>query len=113
MGESTAGPGAGSGLQEFTSALTGFDVVDRDGERIGTVSQVNLARTCMVVESGGSLFRRKQSHVVHIAGVDEIDLDGFTVTLGVTAAHVEAAPEFHEFVEECETAVARHYGALG
>ena len=99
-----------SKVAEFSSAMTGFDVVDRNGERIGTVRDVSLGRTCILVESGrGSLFGRKQRHGVHVWAVRAIDLDGFTISLAVATKDVAEAPEFGQLDPECETALARHY----
>lgn len=92
-------------------AHTGFDVVDRNGEHVGTVRQVNLARTC-IVETSGSFLRRKQHHDVHVSAVDDINLDASTISLTVTGADGAGAPEFRELDEECEAAVARYYRAL-
>jgi sporulation protein YlmC with PRC-barrel domain len=110
MGDSKeASPGTDPDLQEFSSVLTGFDVVDRNGERVGTVKRVNLARTCIVVETGKW---RKQSHAVHVSAVDGVDVDGFTISLAVTAADVSDAPEFRELDDECEAAITRYYRGL-
>jgi len=95
--------------QELSGALAGFDVVDRTGERIGTVRKVNLARTCMLVETDRSLFARRQTHAVHVWAVREIDLDCFTIVLATSKNDVADAPEFSQLDEQSETAVARHY----
>jgi hypothetical protein len=96
--------------REFSGAISGFDVVDRNGERIGRVRHVSLGRTCILVETGrGALFGRKQSHAVHIWAVREMDVDTFTISLAATKEDVAEAPEFHELEEECETALARYY----
>ena len=99
-----------SRVAEFSSAMTGFDVVDRNGERIGTVRDVSLRRTCILVESGrSSLFGRKQRHGVHVWAVREIDLDGFIVSLAVATKDVVEAPEFAQLDPKYETTLARHY----
>jgi hypothetical protein len=102
-----------SRVAEFSSAMTGFEVIDRDGVRIGTVRDVSLGRTCILVESGrGSLFGRKRRHWrhgVHVWAVRAIDLDGFTISLAVATKDVAEAPEFAQLDPECETALARHY----
>jgi hypothetical protein len=94
---------------EFSGASTGFDVVDRNGERVGTVKNVNLERTCIFVQAGRSLFTHKQAHAVHIWAVREIDLDAFTIFLAVNKNDVAEAPELRQLDEESEAAVARHY----
>jgi hypothetical protein len=99
-----------SRLREFSSAMSGFDVADRNGERIGSVRNVNLGRTCILVETGrGMLFGRKQTHAVHVWAVREIDLATLTISLAATKEDVAEAPEFRELDEECETALARYY----
>lgn len=89
--------------------MSGFDVVDRNGERIGRVRRVSLGRTCILVETGWTLFGRKQRHAVHVWAVREIDLDTFTISLAATKEDVAEAPELHELDEEGETALARYY----
>ena len=110
MPESTRPSGAAPAkVQEFSSALTGFDVVDRTGERIGTVKTVNLGRTCILVETDRSLFARKQTHAVHVWAVREIDLDTLTIVLATSTNDVADAPELRQLDEQSETAIARHY----
>ncbi len=110
MPESMSSSGAAPAkVQEFSSALTGFDVVDRTGERIGTVKSVNLGRTCILVETDRSLFARKQTHAVHVWAVREIDLDTFTIVLATSKNDAADAPEFRQLDEQSETAIARHY----
>lgn len=90
--------------------MSGFDVVDRNGERIGSVREVSLGRTCILVErGGGKLFGRKHTYAVHLWAVREVDLDAFTISLAATKEDVAEAPEFRELDEECETALARYY----
>jgi hypothetical protein len=97
-------------LQEFSAVMTGFDVVDRNGERIGSVRGVSLGRTCILVETGrGALFGRKHTHAVHVWAAREVDLDAFAISLAATKEDVAEAPEFRELDEECETALARYY----
>jgi hypothetical protein len=96
-------------LQEFSGGLVGFEVVDRNGERVGTVKNVNLERTCILVEAGRSLFAHKQAHAVHIWAVREIDLDAFTILLAASKEDVDDAPELRQLDGQSETAVARHY----
>lgn len=98
---------------ELSSAHIGFDVVDRNGEPVGTVRNVNLGRTCLVVEDGGGVLRRKHSHPVHVSAVESIDLDTYTIALSVTKTHVAEAPEFQELDADCEAAIARHYSRAG
>jgi hypothetical protein len=99
-----------SKLAEFSSFIEGFDVTDRNGERIGKVRDVSLGRTCISVETGrGSLFGRKQEHGVHVWAVREVDLDSFTISLAVASQDVAEAPEFRALDPECETSLARHY----
>ena len=111
MTESTRASGEpGSRLREFSSTVSGFDVVDRNGERIGRVHHVSLGRTCILVETGrGALFGRKQRHAVHVWAVREIDLDTFTISLAATKEDIAEAPEFRDLDEEGETALARYY----
>jgi hypothetical protein len=99
--------GRESKMLEFSSAVTGFDVVDRNGERVGSVHHVTLGRTCILVDTGRSLMRRKQKHAVHAWAVREIDLDMFTISLTASKEEVAGAPEFHELDEE--TSIARYY----
>lgn len=99
-----------SKIGEFSSVMKGFDVIDRNGERIGRVRDVSIGRTCASVETGrGSLFGRKERHGVHVWVVREVDLDGFTISLAVSMEDVSEAPEFRELDPECETTLARHY----
>jgi hypothetical protein len=100
----------GSRLREFSGAISGFEVIDRNGERIGRVQNVSLGRTCILVETGrGALFRRKQRHAVHIWAARDMDVDAFTISLAATKDDVAEAPEFRDLDEECETALARYY----
>jgi hypothetical protein len=90
--------------------MTGFDVVDRNGERIGRVRGLNIGRKCILVETGrGGLFGRKHKHAVHVWAVREVDLDTFMISLAATKEDVAEAPQFRELDEECETALARYY----
>ncbi len=107
------GHAPGAAAPEFSGAHIGFDVIDRDGARVGTVRGVTLARTCIVVESESSLLRRSHRHAVHASAVGDIDVDALTISLVATKADVESAPEFRELDEDCEAAIARHYGARG
>jgi uncharacterized protein with PIN domain len=104
-----ASAGRKSRMLEFSSAVSGFDVVDRNGERVGSVHNVNLGRTCILVDTGRSLIGRRHRHAVHAWAVKEIDLDAFTISLTASKGEVEDAPEFRELDEECETAIARYY----
>lgn len=104
-----ASGGRKSKMLEFSSALAGFDVVDRNAERVGSVHHVNLGRTCILVETGRSLFRRKQRHAVHAWAVSKIDLDTFTISLTASKEEVADAPEFRELDQKCETTIARYY----
>lgn len=97
-------------VREFGTAVLNFDVVDRNGEMIGRVRDVNLDRTCIVVETGrGSLFGRKQRHAVHLWAVRDIDIHTFKISLATTKEDVAEAPELRELDEESETALARYY----
>jgi hypothetical protein len=97
-------------VAEFSSVIKDFEVIDRNGDRIGTVQDVSLGRTCILVESGRSwLFGRKQAHGVHVSAVKEVDLDSFAVSLAVTTDDVAEAPDFRQLDPECETTLARHY----
>lgn len=110
MGEPKEASGAReSKMREFSSAMTGFDVVDRNGERVGSVHHVSLGRTCILVETGRSLMRRRQRHAVHAWAVREIDLDTFTISLTASKEEVADAPEFRELNEEWETSIGRYY----
>jgi hypothetical protein len=104
-----ASGGRDSKMLDFSSAVSGFDVVDRNGERVGSVHHVSLGRACILVDAGRSLIGRKQRHAVHIWAVREIDLDTFTISLAASKEDVAEAPEFRELDEECETALARYY----
>jgi hypothetical protein len=97
-------------VREFSSAVRNFDVVDRNGQTIGRVRDLNLDRTCVVVETGqGSRFRRKQRHAVHVWAVRDIDVDTFKISLATTKEDVAEAPELRELNEESGTALARYY----
>jgi hypothetical protein len=98
-----------SKMLEFSSALTGFDVVDRNDERVGSVHHASLGRTFILVDMGRSLLRRKQRQAVHAWAVREIDLDTFTISLTASKEEVADAPEFRELDEECETSIALYY----
>jgi hypothetical protein len=90
--------------------MINFDVVDRDGEIVGRVRDVNLARTCIVVEAGGGrLFGRKQRHGVHLWAVRDVDAHTFKISLAATKEDVAEAPEVLGNDEESETALARYY----
>lgn len=111
MSELTSASGEpASRVREFSTVVRNFDVVDRNGEMIGRVRDVNLERTCIVVETGrGTLFRRKQRHAVHVWAVREIDAHTFKISLAATKEDVAEAPEFRELDEKSETALARYY----
>jgi hypothetical protein len=97
----------------LSNAVVGFEVVDRNGERVGEVGNVNLEHTCIVVHAGRSLFgRRKESHAVHALAVREIDLDAFRIVLSASKQEVDDAPELHELDSAAEEAVARYYERL-
>jgi hypothetical protein len=64
------------------------------------VEEVNLARTCILVERGRYFLGRSQSHPVHVSAVDDVDLDGSTMSLAVTKPDVFDAREFRELDEE-------------
>lgn len=87
-------------------------MVDHVGDDLGTVAEVNAARTCALVESGKSLLRRAKTHGLHVCAVDHVDLDAFTISLTVGAADVARAPECHELDADGEAALARYYGEL-
>lgn len=108
MPETTRSSGAAD-RRELTAVLTGFDVVDPNGDQVGTVKKVNLQRTCIIVEGGRSLFGRKRHHAVHMWAVRDIDMDAFIVLLSVSKGDVAKAPELHQLDTESETAVARYY----
>jgi hypothetical protein len=96
-------------MMEFSSAVTGFHVVDRNGERVGSVGSVSMGRTCILVETGRSLMRRKHTHAVHALAVREIDVDSFTISLSASREDVADAPELHELDQNCETTIAHYY----
>lgn len=96
-------------MLELSSVLIGFGVVDRHGERVGFVENVNIGRTCILVETGRSLIRRKHTHAVHAWAVREIDIDTFTISLTASKEEVVDAPEFRVLDQECETTIARYY----
>lgn len=106
------GPALDSEPRELSNALCGFAVIDRKGDPVGTVQEINLARTCILVESGKSLLRRKSLAAVHASAVDSVNLDASTVSLAVTAADVSRAPAFEELDESCEDAIERYYRGL-
>ena len=93
----------------ISNALTGFTVVDRENEHVGIVTSVNIERTCLLIESTGSLFRRKQHHAVHLSAIKTIDIDHFTIVLAVSKDDVANAPEFHHLDAHAHTAIANHY----
>lgn len=111
MSEATgAGGEPGPRVREFSTAMINFDVVDRDGEIIGRVRDVNLGRTCILVEAGrGRLFGRKQRHAVHLWAVRDVDTHRFRISLAATKEDVAEAPEALGNDEESETALARYY----
>jgi hypothetical protein len=94
---------------EFSSMMKGFSVVDRNGEAIGKVRDVNVGRTCVLVEEGRSLLGRKHRHALHVATVKEVDLDAFTISVAVARDDVRDAPEFHQLAAASELAIARYY----
>src|SRR2546430_16905282 len=51
--------------QEFSAAVAGYGVIDRSGERTGGVPDINLAPTCILVETRPTL-ARKEIHAAHI-----------------------------------------------
>ena len=90
--------------------MINFDVMDRNGEMIGRVRDVNVDRTCILLETDrGSLFGRKQRYAVHIWAVMEIDSHTFKISLSATREDVADAPEFRAFGGQAETALARYY----
>lgn len=111
MSEPTsAGGEPASRVREFSAAMINFAVVDRNGEAIGRVRDVNLERTCILVETGrGTMFGRKQRHGVHVWAVREIDAHAFKISLATTKEDVAEAPQLGPLDEESETALARYY----
>jgi hypothetical protein len=97
---------------ELSNALVGFDVVDRNGERTGEVGNLNLERTCIIVQAGRSLLGRRESHAVHALAVRKIDLDTFTIVLSASKQEISNAPELRDLDSEAEQAVARYYESL-
>jgi hypothetical protein len=97
---------------EFSGAVVGFDVFDRNGERVGKVVNVNLARTCILVGTSRSLFGRKESHAVHASAVKKIDLDAFAIILWSSKQEVVDAPKLHDLDDAAEEAVSRYYERL-
>lgn len=95
--------------REFSTVMINFNVVDRNGEEFGRVRDVNLERTCILVEMGGGRLRRKPRHPVHIWAVRDIEVDLFKISLAATKEDVAEAPDLREFDDESETAVARYY----
>jgi hypothetical protein len=92
--------------------LIGFAVVGRDG-KVGRVTHVNYAGTCLTVSMGGLL--KKTHHVVPAFAIDAIDLDTKTVDVALTRPQVERAPEYDEHVgldEGCEERMEQYYAAL-
>jgi len=96
---------------EFSSVVVGFDVVDRYGERVGTVSKVNLARTCVAVKSGSRL-ARKPERPVYVGSVLSIDVDAFTINVAATKDQIAEAPEFRDLNDASEAAIRRYYENL-
>jgi len=94
----------------FTSVVVGFDVVDRDGEKLGPVTMVNLARTCVIVKTGRSLLGRKVDRPVHISSVTGIDVDRFTINVAATRKQIADAPEL--LGDKAEAEVESYYVGL-
>ena len=96
--------------QEFSAAVAGYGVIDRSGERIGSVRDISLDRTCILVETRRT-FARKEIHAVHIWAVREIDREAQTISLAASQAEVASAPEYRQLDKESETDIARYYYA--
>jgi len=97
---------------ELTGVLVGFEVVDREGEKVGPVTMVNLARTCVIVSTGRSRFGRKLDRPVHVSSVTGIDLDRFTINVAATKEQSAQAPALHELDDASEAAVGGYYDGL-
>ena len=94
------------------SSLVGFTVMGRDG-KVGKVTHVNYAGTCLTVAMGGLL--KKAHHVVPAAAIEAIDLDTKTIDVALTRPQVAKAPEYDEHVgvdEDCEARMEQYYAAL-
>jgi len=102
---------SGTAVHELSATVAGFTVIDRSGERIGSVRDVSLDRTCLLVEARRSLLGRKQTHAAHVWAVREIDSEARTISLAASHAEVASAPEYHQLDKESETAIARYYYA--
>jgi hypothetical protein len=96
---------------EISNALNGFTVVDADHVPVGVVKSVNLDRTCLLIESGGSLFSRRKQHAVHLGAITTINVEEFRVVLGVSKHDVEDAPEFRHLDAESHRAIEAYYDA--
>ena len=90
-------------------ALIGFTVVDRHNEHVGIVKRVSIERTCLLVESSGSLFRRKHEHAVHHDAIQRIDVERFIIVLAASNDDVADAPEFRDLDARSEAAIEAHY----
>ena len=94
---------------EISNALNGFTVVDCGHVPVGVVKSVNIDRTCLLVESGGSLFSRKKQHAVHLGAITRINVEEFRVVLAVSKHDVEDAPEFRHLDAQSHSAIETHY----
>lgn len=94
------------------NSLVGFTLTSRDG-KLGTVTNVNYAGTCLTVATGGLL--KKTHHLVPAAAIEAIDLDTKTIDVALTRPQVANAPEYDEHVgvdEDCEARMEQYYAAL-
>ena len=98
---------------ELDNALMGFTILGRDDEEIGEVIRTSLDRTCLFVETGHSLIRRKkQAHAIHRAAIADVDPDSMRITVRATREQVENAPDYRDLDDSCGEKVERYYAEL-
>lgn len=104
------GPSTVQGIR-IDDALMNF-TVRSGGDTIGKIDHVNYTGTCLSVETGGLL--KKRRHLIPVSAVRSIDLDDESIDVTMTAEEVEGAPAYseHGVDEKTESLVEEYYESL-
>ena len=90
--------------------LSGFDVEARDGD-IGHIDEATneVAGSYVIVDTGPWIFGKKV--MVPAGAIERIDLDGRTVTVGLTKDQIKSSPEPDQDAMRDDAAYRERLGA--